>query len=481
MRHQFFSIAFKLPPVRWQFYPQICGCSVVLLANPAWATEQVSSVAISPPIGEQVQPVPASPLLSNALVPGVAPDNNELKPKSIRVRLDHELLPLQHAVESREESWTKGAIAPPESMPHVAELRRDPSSYQAATLGSPWQIQLPTLSPEASNPIASSPNPEISQTQKQPDSTPTSINLEPGNPNLQDQPEVVPSVNPPPTSPPADEGAPTSAQPECPEDPELGLPCIPTEPVPPPPLPAPRQPVVYLIPRLDYFRSTNIFAALDAVEDSLFRPGLTLFAVPQVGPNTYLIGSINGNLVRYSNETEFDYNELQFKAGVFQELSPRMSAEFSWTNQQLFIAGDDLRGLSEGERFFNDHALRLELSRRDSLGPKLGLNTSYQFRLSFADPSDRSRITNTLLATLNYEIQPNLRAGLSYQFIATDFTRREREDLYHQVLGQLTYTMFRNTRLTVFAGYSFGSSTESDVDFNSLILGVSLGVTLGLF
>jgi hypothetical protein len=33
----------------------------------------------------------------------------------------------------------------------------------------------------------------------------------------------------------------------------------------------------------------------------------------------------------------------------------------------------------------------------------------------------------------------------------------------------------------MFVGYSFGSSTDPTIEFNSLILGVSLSLNLGLF
>ncbi|XHX79857.1 MAG: outer membrane beta-barrel protein [Stenomitos frigidus ULC029] len=260
-------------------------------------------------------------------------------------------------------------------------------------------------------------------------------------------------------------------------DPELG--CLPLQPL--QPAPSARQPMVYLIGRLDYFRSSNVFSAVDPVDDGLIRPGLTLFTAPALGRNTYFIGSIDGNFIRYNTQSQIDYNELRFRAGIFQRLSPTMFGEIGWSNQQLFIASSKIPGLPIGRRFLNDHAIRLELSRRDQLNKRLALNTFYQLRLSFADPDSRSRVLNSFIASLSYDVQSKLQVGLDYQFALANFTAVKRDDQYHQLAARLTYTAFRNTQLNVFVGYSFGNSTDPTIDFNSLILGVSLTLNLGLF
>lgn len=252
------------------------------------------------------------------------------------------------------------------------------------------------------------------------------------------------------------------------------------EPLPTPPAPV-RAPVVYLLARFDYFRSNNIFLAPAPIEDGLIRPGLTLFAAPSLGPDTFLVLSIDGSLIRYSNQSQINYDEIRLRAGVLQRLSPTMFGEIGWSNQQLFISGDKLPGLPAGTRFLNDHGIRFELSRRDQLSPRLILNTFYQFRYSLADPDDRSRVINALIASLSYDIQPTLQAAIDYQYALANFTRQNREDHYHQAIARLTYTAFRNTQFNVFAGYSFGRSSDRTVDFNGFIFGVGVTWTLGLF
>ncbi|PSB26867.1 hypothetical protein C7B82_18660 [Stenomitos frigidus ULC18] len=286
-------------------------------------------------------------------------------------------------------------------------------------------------------------------------------------------PSTTPTGDPPGQIRPGLKPCASGAQP----DPELG--CLPLQALPPPP--PPRQPVVYLIARVDYFRSSNVFSATDPVNDGLVRPGLTLFTAPALGPNTYFVASVDSNLIRYNTQSQIDYNELRFRAGIFQRLSPTMFGEIGWSNQQLFIAGSKIPGLPVGTRFLNDHGIRFELSRRDQLSKRLSLNTFYQLRLSFADPDIRSRVLNSFIASFNYDYQTNLQLGLDYQFALANFTAIQRDDRYHQVAARLTYTAFRNTQMNVFVGYSFGGSSDPTVGFNGLILGVSLTVNLGLF
>ena len=234
------------------------------------------------------------------------------------------------------------------------------------------------------------------------------------------------------------------------------------------------QPTVYLQGRVDFFQSDNIFSGVDPINDSLIRTGLSLWATPAIGPKTYLIGSINGNLVKYANQDDFDYNEVRVGASIYQQITPRMYGEVGFSNQQLFTAGG-------GDRFLNDNSIRLGLGRRDSLGSAITLDSFYQLRYSFADPSDRSRVINTLGASLNYKPNSKVQTGLDYQYVLSSFTEQGREDNYHQILARLSYDWSRNSRITVFGGFGLGNSSNRNVNFDSSILGVSLSVNLPLF
>jgi len=261
-------------------------------------------------------------------------------------------------------------------------------------------------------------------------------------------------------------------------DPELGClrlqnPIFPTAP----------PPILYLIPRIDFFRSNNLLLGIDPINDGLIRPTLTLLAVPPLGPDTYILASVEGAFNRYFEVPVFNYDELRIRAGLLQRLSPSMTAEIGWTNQQLFIASNEIRGFPYGRRFLNDQAVRFELSRRDQLNDRLFLNSIYQFRVGFSEPEDRSRILNVLFLSLNYDLNPSrtIQLGVDYQFSAANYTFVRRTDIYQQLLGRITFSAFRNSQLSVYSGISFGDSTERGIDFNSFVLGVSVSVNIVLF
>lgn len=243
----------------------------------------------------------------------------------------------------------------------------------------------------------------------------------------------------------------------------------------------PRQPTVFLIPRIDYFQTSNVFSDVDPVDDGLIRTGATLFYAPPLGSRTFLITSIDANLIRYSNLGDLNYDEFRLRAGIYQRLTARMSGEIGWSNQKLFRSDTGLRQIFGGERFINDNSIRFELSRQDSLSPRLALNTFYQFRWSFVDPDDRSRLLNSVIATLSYRLSPKLQTALDYQFTWSHFTQQDRDDLYHQLVGRLTYNFTQRGQLNVFTGFSFGNSTDDRIDFNSFIFGVGLTFNLPLF
>jgi len=233
--------------------------------------------------------------------------------------------------------------------------------------------------------------------------------------------------------------------------------------------------VVFLISQLNAFKSDNILLDdFDPVDDQIYSGSLALFAAPSLGPRTYFFGSLEGNIALYDDLSELNYSELELVAGIRQVLFPNTYADMSWTNQQFF-------SLDDGDRFLNDHSLRLVLSHRTSLTSQLFFSGYYQLRLSFTDPSDRQRIFNTLGVSLAYLLEPDLDVGLNYQFVMTDFTRQDRSDRYHEITAELNYAVSRNSTLSLFAGLSFGESTNSFIDFDSALLGLTFSTSISLF
>lgn len=228
-----------------------------------------------------------------------------------------------------------------------------------------------------------------------------------------------------------------------------------------------------LLAQVGYFQTNNIFSGVDPVSGGLFSAGLTLVGGYSISPRTSLIATIDGNLINYTDRSEFNYNQFRVRAGIRHQLTPRVLGEVNWINQQLFRAS--------GDRFLNENALRFLLRRRDALSDDLRIDTSYELRLNDANPESRSRVINSLGVSLNYNIQNNLQAGLDYQLSVVDFTERLREDTYQRLLARLTYALNRDSQLSVQGGWTFGDSTDADIDFDNLFFSVTYTVELADF
>ncbi|MDY7012973.1 MAG: hypothetical protein SVX43_05120 [Cyanobacteriota bacterium] len=233
----------------------------------------------------------------------------------------------------------------------------------------------------------------------------------------------------------------------------------------------PTQPSAYLLGWVGYLRSDNLFAEIDPIEEGLFRGSLTFLTLRNLGPNTAVFGAVGASTVRYQEFSELDYNQLSLNAGISQRLFQGTYGELGWSNQQLFIREGDFR-------FLNDHSAYVQLRRQDAIAPRLTLDTSYLFRLSFAEPDIRSQTSHELGSSLTYSPYASLQIALDYDFVLSNFRNTERSDRYHQLLARLTYTLSPRSRLELFGGPSFGGSSDPDVDFNTFIFGVGLGFTL---
>ncbi|MEH1982693.1 MAG: hypothetical protein V7L27_26090 [Nostoc sp.] len=273
-------------------------------------------------------------------------------------------------------------------------------------------------------------------------------------------------------------------------DRELGLRVrlLPLEQQPPPPK---EQPVVkfksigYLQAHIGYFETSNIFSSHDSpIEDGLIFSGLTLAsAYFPLGSKTYLNGSIDGNLIRYINQSQYDYNQVRFNLNIYQQLSRRMYGEISWSNQQLFYANnsDRLDSFKAGDRFLNENSLQLSLGRRDPLTPRLILDSFYEFSVNFSDPQSRNQIINSFWVSLNYYLQKPLQVGIDYQMNLSDFTQRDREDQFYRLFGHLNYQISDTINMNMQAGVSLGSSTDENIDFDGWFFSINYNFQLGQF
>ncbi|MEB3215423.1 MAG: hypothetical protein VKN72_04060 [Nostocales cyanobacterium 94392] len=269
---------------------------------------------------------------------------------------------------------------------------------------------------------------------------------------------------------------------------------IPTETpqLPEPKLPPPTEkpvakikPIGYLLGNVGYFHTSNIFSSgTNTIDDGLIFTGLTLAAAPfKIGSRTYLNGSINGSIITYSNQSEFNYNQLRLNLGILQQLSSRMYSEIGWSNQQLFYAKDsDSFNFSSGDKFLDENSFRFSLGRRDPITPKLNLDSFYELRLSITDPPEkRNRIINYAWFSLNYNLQQSLRMGIDYQFNLSNFLERSREDQYHRLSANLKYRISDLSSINLQSGYTLGGSTDSNIDFDGWFFSVNYNLDLGKF
>ncbi|MEA5598370.1 hypothetical protein [Rivularia sp. UHCC 0363] len=265
---------------------------------------------------------------------------------------------------------------------------------------------------------------------------------------------------------------------ETPQLPELKLPPI-DEPL------KIYQPIGYLLGSVGYFHTSNIFSSqTNPIDDGLIFTGITLAASPfKIGPQTYLNGSIDGSIITYSEQSEFNYNQIRFNLGVFQQLTSKMYSEIGWNNQQLFYSKDSDRfNFGSGDKFLDENSFRFSIGRRDSLAPKLNLDSFYELRLSLTNPPEkRNRIINYIWFSLNYNLQESLRVGIDYQFNISNFLERSREDQYHRLSANLKYGISDLSSINLQSGFTLGGSTDSRIDFNGWFFSVNYNFDLGRF
>jgi hypothetical protein len=250
--------------------------------------------------------------------------------------------------------------------------------------------------------------------------------------------------------------------------PPENLPPLETEPPPPPP-PA----TGFLVGQANFLGGSNLFRSVDPIDERIFQTGVGFYVFPQISSHTTLFAGVEGNLVRYSRFPVIDYNEVQLQGGIRQRFNDKLLAQLSWRNQNLYTL--------EGDEFFSNGALEFLVSRRDILSNRIWLDSYYQARLNFSQPTSFSRFSQLVGLSFNYGFTPAFRAGLNYQVFLDDYTRIGRHDTYHQVLGQLSYNFSPNNRLNLFVGGKFGNSSDPTVDFDDFIYGLGLNVSLPLF
>ncbi|MGB3494318.1 MAG: hypothetical protein WBA57_16440 [Elainellaceae cyanobacterium] len=242
------------------------------------------------------------------------------------------------------------------------------------------------------------------------------------------------------------------------------------------PLPADESyPWLYWRTQAGFFWTDNVLSASeDPVSEGIYLLRTTLSAYPELNSRTSAVATLSGGITRYSDEFELDTQQFDVGLGIYHAVTPRAYIQGGWQHEQFFTRTD-------GDRFLSDHTLYFNLGRQDQLTSRLSLNTAYAFEYSLTDPNERSRVFNRAYAYLRYDVTPALNAGLFYQVEFTDFTRQDRNDYSHQIIGSLNYDISSISQLSIYGGSRLGGSSESFIDLDSTFLGVSLSINLPLF
>ena len=236
------------------------------------------------------------------------------------------------------------------------------------------------------------------------------------------------------------------------------------------------QPTGQLLLRSTAFTSSNVSAnSVDSTSDVVFDNRATLLVTPKLGPSTHLVATAGGGLARFAEEGDTNnYNSFGVSVGVQQRLGDGMYGQIGWVN-------DNLYNINSGDRTFGDNSARLLIGRQDQLGEDVRLDTTYELRARFTDPSDRSRISNRLSARVRYDFSPQWQGAVGYRLALDEYTRNGRSDTSHQLQATTTYAPTKDTFVTGFASYAFGNSSEASVELENVSFGVGVGVNLPLF
>ncbi|WP_020479976.1 transporter [Nodosilinea nodulosa] len=269
------------------------------------------------------------------------------------------------------------------------------------------------------------------------------------------------------------------------EDNDLGILRIRQQPQLPMQAARPPAKIGFFSARLAIASSDNILLAVNDVGgltgDTFLRPSIAFGVYPALGPQTALIATADLGLQRYGAQSNLNYDDLRFRVGLRQGLTPRSYGQLIFTYQELYRPG------ANRARFFKNTALGLTLGRRDPITPKLAFDSYYLVQFNGAQSTngattvDFSRLFQSAGGYLGYDITPRVQLGLSYQLNLIDYTAQTRYDTFHQVLGQVVYRLSPNLRLNVYGGFSFGRSSEPRVRFDDTFFGATIDATIPLF
>jgi Putative beta-barrel porin 2 len=244
---------------------------------------------------------------------------------------------------------------------------------------------------------------------------------------------------------------------------------------PPKPPEQPKPPTAQLLLRSSVLSTSNLTTLKGfAPSATVLENNVMLLVTPRLGDSTTLITTLSAGQTSFTRNTETNYHQWGVSAALQQRLAPNMYVQGGWSQDQLYRN-------SSGDRLLRDHALQALIGRQDTLSNQLRLDTAYEFRMSFSNPDDQSRVSHTIGGRLRYDWAPHLETAIDYRFSVEDYRKIGRNDTKHQVSASATYHISPEVFLNGTVSYLFGRSSDVSKTPDNFSLGVTLGANLPLF
>ncbi len=244
---------------------------------------------------------------------------------------------------------------------------------------------------------------------------------------------------------------------------------------PPKPPEQPKQPTAQLLLRSSALTTSNLTTVKSfAPSTTVLENNAMLLVTPRLGDSTTLITTLSAGQLSFTSNSETNYHQWGISAALQQRLAPNMYVQAGWSQ-------DHLVRNSSGDRLLRDNALQALIGRQDTLTDNLRLDTAYEFRASFSNPDDQSRVSHTIGGRLRYDWSPRFETAIDYRFSLQDYRKIARNDTMHQVGAIATYHISPEVFLSGTVSYLFGRSSDVSKTPNNFSLGVTIGANLPLF
>jgi hypothetical protein len=237
----------------------------------------------------------------------------------------------------------------------------------------------------------------------------------------------------------------------------------------------PKQPTAQLLLRSSAMTTSNLTTVKSfAPSSTLLNNSAMLLFTPRLGESTTLIATLSAGQASFTSQSESNYHHWGVSAAIQQRLAPNMYVQAGWSQDHLYRNGS-------GDRLLRDHSLQALIGRQDTLTDNLRLDTAYEFRASFSNPDDQSRVSQTIGGRLRYDWSPRFETAIDYRLSIQDYRKIVRHDTMHEVSAIATYHISPEFFVSGNVSYLFGRSSDVSKTPDNFSVGVTIGANLPLF